>query len=88
VSHPTPAAPVAAKPKAFTPPDAWKDSTPVERAAHLFECFYPGRAGDICEAEGISNADISAGASLAEERKQKRQLAREFYGDTTYGSRR
>ncbi len=72
---------------AFRPPSTWAASSPVERAAHLYECFNPGRAGEIAESEGISDDQIAAGAALADERKQKRQLAREFRGAVEYGSR-
>jgi hypothetical protein len=74
--------------KKFAPPSTWAASTPVERAAHLYECFSPGRAGDIAESEGISNAQISEGFALAEERKHRRLLRAQFYGSPEYGSRR
>lgn len=72
----------------FNPPEAWKNASPVERAAHLYESFEPPTAGRMCTEEGISEADAIAGIKLADERRREWLLNREFYGATEHGGRR
>lgn len=70
----------------YNPAPAWKDKTPVARAVHLFRCFYPWRAMEICKEEGISEEEVKRGALVAEElRKIDRDMRCQF-GDPAYGS--
>jgi hypothetical protein len=71
----------------YQPPEAWRKSHPIERAAHLFGCFDASRAWEICEEEGISPHDIRAGIFLDMQRRDQRYFDRIMYGSPEYGHR-
>jgi hypothetical protein len=71
----------------YQPPEAWRKSHPIERAAHLFGCFYASRAREICQEEGISDHDIHAGHLLDEQRRDQRWRDQIAYGRPEYGFR-
>lgn len=71
----------------YSPPHAWRKSDPIERAAHLFGCFYASRAREICVEEGVSERDIYAGICLDAQRREQRYQDRIYYGSPEYGYR-
>lgn len=70
----------------YAPPPAWRCVSAVERARHLFQCFYGFAARRHSEQEGITENDIRLGALLAEQDKADRKLRRNVYGDPAYGA--
>lgn len=71
----------------FNPPQAWETSHPIERAAHLFGCFYASKAVEICEEEGITAKEMRAGIFLDAQRRDQRYRDRAAYGSPEYGYR-
>jgi len=69
----------------YNPPETWANGNPVARAQHLFNCFYPYRAAEICAEEGISEEDIELGAYLSDVEKERRAVLRRIHGDPAYG---
>ena len=62
------------------------DMAAVERAAHLYSCFYPERAKEICDEEGIAASHRHAGSALNNHRRDTRASLKTWYGDPAYGS--
>ena len=58
----------------------------VRRAAHLFDCFYAWRAGELARKDGLSESEIASGAKLARVRREQRSLIYSQYGSPEYGS--
>jgi hypothetical protein len=70
----------------YNPSPAWASTTPEQRAAHLFACFYPWRAREICAEEGITNEQMARGTRMREiELSVHRSMCARF-GDPSYGS--
>ncbi len=71
--------------KCYCPPLAWRKIAPMERAAHLYSSFESWRAEEICQEEGITEADTAAGCKLAQERRRAREIYQATYGSPEYG---
>jgi len=59
--------------------------TSVERAAHLYGCFYSWKAAEICKEEGISAADMKRGYELYQARRDQQLFDARYYGSPEYG---
>lgn len=69
----------------YNPPPAWAGTPPVERAAHLYQCYEHWRAAEICAEEGITEAERIAGVKVADEHRRQRAGLLAIYGDPAFG---